>query len=211
MRGALLNKNQNQSNATLHETLQKYADYRSTTYTLLAEEFFETENQKISITPINAAASGYFVANWENHPQRLVKFDWSGRLLNTLRTSHPKRLELAIWDAQNTLCGLVAGRVSNASIWLSVNFLEGNPDPNHPLKGLITPIAMRGAEIYSVLIADESKGYRPRVRVMNPVKGALASYAEMGYTEVKQNNKVTYLTKPNDGENYHVDTDRANS
>ncbi|WP_144426373.1 hypothetical protein [Methylobacterium sp. ARG-1] len=81
---------------------------------------------------IAGAARSAFTETWLGHQGRPVDWDWAA-LSARFQNNHPKCFNAAIWHDE-TLCGLAIGAV-NRDRFVAVDFLEGNPDPTHPLKG----------------------------------------------------------------------------
>lgn len=117
-----------------------------------------------------------------------------GKTSADVEKSHPRRYEVAIWH-NKVLCGVAIGRVCDSKQWLSLTHIEGNPDPNHPLKGMVVPLVVLGAQLYANLAATESVS--PLLRIMNPVPGAVSTYNKAGFTRaVVVKKKYHYLTTP---------------
>lgn len=98
---------------------------------------------------IASAARSAFTETWLAHPGRPVDWDWAA-LSAGFQNNHPKCFNAAIWYDE-TLCGLAIGAV-NQDRFVALDFLEGNPDPTHPLKGRVIEIVLTMAEAYRQLI-----------------------------------------------------------
>lgn len=98
---------------------------------------------------IAGAARSAFTETWSGHRGRLVNWDWAA-LSAKFQNSHPKCFNAAIWHVE-TLCGLALGAV-NQDRFVALDFLEGNPNPMHPLKGQVIGIVLTMAEAYRQLI-----------------------------------------------------------
>lgn len=78
-------------------------------------------------------------------------WDWDAIADKLART--PDRFDRSIWS-ESTLCGLAIGapvKKGNSS-YLGVLFIEGNPNPSHPLSGLVMPVVVQAAFYYAVAL-----------------------------------------------------------
>jgi hypothetical protein len=80
-----------------------------------------------ALRPIGTAALEAFRV-WS--PRR-VSWPWP-EMTGSWRRAHPDRFELAVWR-DGILCGLALGRPAPSAAHMSLYYLEGNPDPDHPL------------------------------------------------------------------------------
>ena len=84
---------------------------------------------------------------------------WTGRrvawpwppMVAEWRQDHPNRFELAIWK-DGVLCGLALGRPSAGPSHLSLYYMEGNPDPGHPLRDRVTAVTLAALSAYCVVL-----------------------------------------------------------
>ena len=121
---------------------------------------------------IAGAARAAFTATWLGHQGRPVTWDWAA-LSAKFQNVHPKCFNAAIWHDE-TLCGLAVGAV-NQDRFVALDFLEGNPDPTHPLKGQVIEIALTMAEAYKQLIGV------PELRLHHVDPGLISSYTVQGF------------------------------
>jgi len=98
---------------------------------------------------IAAAARSVFTGTWLGHRGRSMDRDWAA-LSAKFQNSHPKCVNAAIRH-DTTLCGMATGAV-NQDRFVALDFLEGNPNPMHPLKGQVIGIVLTMAEAYRQLI-----------------------------------------------------------
>lgn len=177
--------------AELKKCVIKYKTIRRNTRTLLEEEVFRAHRIKSEVRGIDDDALAAVRATWE--PLRRAEvFRWQDQM-RIVHQSHPRRLDLALWSG-GQLCGLALARLSDNKCWLSLTFIEGSPIPSHPLKGLVVPITLIGADIYSGLVQYEAVQPidKPQLRILNPLPGAMACYERQGYSEVVPANGYTY-------------------
>jgi hypothetical protein len=175
-------------NAELVSCAARYMQHREHTYVLLEEEALRQTGMRVQTSEICIASLKEAKA-WQN---RIATWDWETDVLQTLRKSHPRRLEMA-FRVSNELCGLAVARVSDAKVWVSITHMEGKPG-THPLSRKICALSIKAADIFSALIHDESSdALRPQVRLMNPLKNAIACYAHNGYSNFHQQNGYSFL------------------
>ncbi|MBU0914658.1 MAG: hypothetical protein KKF22_19180 [Gammaproteobacteria bacterium] len=131
----------------------------------------------LRLTTINADA----LQSWKNWPeaedvQRQIGWDWH-EVRSRYRRNHPASIELAIWFDES-LCGLMIGKASRGKLVVKINYLQGLPI-DHPLKGVILPIAARCAEHFAAAI--EAKW----VAIQDPMEepGLLDYYRDLGFDQ----------------------------
>lgn len=106
---------------------------------------------------------------------------WSGRRYphwnwaTFVRDRGHSRFELSIW-IDTRLCGLAVG--SRGPGRLEIDYVEGEPARDGPLRGHVAEIAIACAELHAAAI-DVSE-----VRIVRPVPALLAWYAKRGYRDV---------------------------
>ncbi|AYA06747.1 hypothetical protein V1951_21260 [Yersinia sp. 2544 StPb PI] len=170
--------------ALSHEliAIQAFADARLK----IVFEFGDTlPVDEIVIGPITQGDAVEVSNSWRTSPKRdWIKFNWwKARHIQT------KRIDVSI-RCRDFLCGLMLARRSRRQICVTLRYLEGNPDPNHPLKGYVLPIATLIAESFA------SQYGIATVCISRPEKGLIAQYASRGYqfnatdtSRVKRHNK----------------------
>jgi hypothetical protein len=80
------------------------------------------------------------------------------------------------------------GRASRGPDNVTIHFLERAPGTN-PFQGWVGQMAADTAEIYAKLIV------RQRVKIKNPVPGALAAYQKLGFVLEKTYRGSTYYAR----------------
>lgn len=128
---------------------------------------------------------------WRGHALGYGGWDWSGLVAPVWR--RPTCFHLAIWSG-DCLCGLAVGRASKrrrsgVRHTLSVHFLEGNPDPRHPLRRRVAPLALTAAEVYAALIGAR------RLRLISPLPGVMRTYERLGFSVAHDNDEQLYFEK----------------
>lgn len=122
---------------------------------------------------IASAARGAFTKSWIGHQNRSADWDWA-TLSAQFQDKHPKCFNVAIWQRE-TLCGLAIGTV-NQDRFVALDFLEGNPDPIHPLKGKVVEIVLTMMEAFRQLIDV------PELRLHHVDPNLIPLYTSQGFT-----------------------------
>lgn len=141
---------------------------------------------------IDAAARNVWRSAW-TRPQPLGYGGWEWPRIAGPILRRPTGFTLAIWSG-GWLCGLCAGRTSKrrpsgVRHTLSLSFLEGNPDPDHPLRGYVAPLAISTAEAYARALGIS------RVRLIEPLPGVFRIYERLGYQIVREGASRVYFEK----------------
>lgn len=137
-----------------NEVKDRNAARRKLVLDLLMEDLrvgLGSEGNKISLSEINPEALDQ-QASWGLHEQgsRHIGWSWS-EAVRKYRVGYVERLDLAVWH-QDTLCGLMLGKVSQGRLVVKINYIQGCPGKQNPLKGMVLPIAVRYLEIYGNMI-----------------------------------------------------------
>jgi hypothetical protein len=120
------------------------------------------------ITPTALQA---FEEQWEGHPLRSYPWPWR-QMVEDARRNEPGRFEVSVWSGE-TLCGLAIGSTRQA--FCRVDYLEGSPDPAHPLKGIVTVIVSGAATAYATALGKDE------IRLMNPLPAVVPHYQSLGF------------------------------
>ena len=140
------------------------------------------EPMPVMLTGIGQSALDAFAAQWAGHPARVVNWPWP-EMMAGARRNYPTRFEVAVW-AGEALCGLAWGHVGKD--YCGVNYLEGNPEPNHPLKGSVAVVVSGAVTAYATALA------RPEVRFIDPLPEVVGLYEQMGFTLVAPHRESPY-------------------
>jgi len=171
----------------------KHKRLRHLTRELLEEEILRAFRLKVNVRNLGEAAFAQIRGAWAS-TGRLVDFPWEERIMPILEKSHPRRLDLTFWSGE-ALCGVAVARLSDAREWISLTHIEGSPDPSHPLKKRVVPIALVGADIYASLVKEEGElPKKPTIRILNPLKESMRWYEQCGYSELQQANGYSFAT-----------------
>jgi hypothetical protein len=156
----------------------KHDDYRlirEASHALVEEQVLREAGRHIKITNITLGDIDEISRKWKGR-----RYPWNWFEFKMKFRHIPYRFEMAI-RCQGELCGVAIGKASRGKEHkrhVSAYFLEGNPDGNHPLKGLVAPIVIAGLERYAVMLGCEY------IRLVNPLPEVLPRYRNLGFGEV---------------------------
>lgn len=114
--------------------------------------------------------------------------EWNWDALSSDYLRRPAAFHLAIWS-EGRLCGMAAGKASGKHRILTVNFIEGSPDPHHPLKGKIRTLALAAAKSYAQVLGATT------LRLSDPAPELLAGYVAAGFDLVFLGRAVRYCER----------------
>jgi hypothetical protein len=93
-------------------------------------------------------------------------------MVSDFRRGEPGRFEVAVWSGQ-ILCGLAIGRTRTE--YCRVDYLEGSPDPVHPLKGNVVVVVAGAVVAYATALGKRE------VRLVDPLPAVVAHYEALGF------------------------------
>lgn len=85
-----------------------------------------------------------------------------------------KGFDLSIWHDEQ-LCGLCYATPRDSKVTIKIVLLEGRPDSQHPLKGLIAALALAAIDAYARVIGCSC------IEIQEPLPDAMATYARLGF------------------------------
>lgn len=150
---------------------EEYRLIRAEAHSLLEQQIRELTGHTVQISEMTRPLLTQ-IQHWQG---RIYPWDWT--YIRHKFWPIPSRFEMAI-SVHGRLCGLAIGNPSNGRRHLSAYYLEGNPDPQHPLKGMILPIVLGGLELYAKML-DCSY-----IRLVEPVAGLRPKYQSLGFSAV---------------------------
>jgi hypothetical protein len=126
-------------------------------------------------------------------PSKHEEGGWPWDELISQYARNPADFRLAIWSDQ-TLCGLAVGattdrRRDGRRNAVKVEWVEGNPDPHHPLKGTILEFALTAADYFADAVAADF------VKVVTPARRLMDRYEAMGFVLASGNRKPVVLQR----------------
>ena len=138
---------------------------------------------------LDAPALAAFSSDWQAHPGRRVAWPWPD-MTSDWRRTRPERFEVSVWS-DGHLCALALGKPAPSAPHLSVHYLEGNPDPAHPLRGRATPLVLAAAEAYALALG------KTELRSMDPLPALVPHYcgSALGFRLVAPPGVTSYCTR----------------
>jgi hypothetical protein len=136
----------------------------------------------VRLTLIGPDALEAFQQQWDGHAERRYPWPWPDMIANA-RRNEPGRFEVAIWS-DAVLCGLSLG--GTRADFCRVDYIEGSPDPLHPLKGSVTVIASGAAIAYATALG------KAEIRLMNPLPAVVPYYERLGFQLVSPHGGAPY-------------------
>ncbi len=165
----------------------RYQGYRDAAYHRTWELWKKAVGPDLRIMPINENALSFWRIVWQSFPSAEDGgFNWEeahGRLWN-----RPNRYEVAVWSGP-VLCGLALGHTSPEKQDVCINLLERLSVPGNPLIGYIAPIVFTAASFYGNILKSQ------RLKIKNPVDGALPYYEKLGFSLAERVDGSTYYAK----------------
>ncbi|WP_282373047.1 N-acetyltransferase [Pseudomonas sp. PS02290] len=83
-------------------------------------------------------------------------------------------LDLALWHADE-LCGLCYATPRRSRLRIKVILLEGQPNTNHPLKGLVARLMFLAVGVYARMLGCEV------IQIESPEPGVVSYYQRLGF------------------------------
>jgi hypothetical protein len=106
-------------------------------------------------------------------------------MVEDAKKNEPDRFEVSVWSGE-TLCGLAVGWTRQA--FCRVDYLEGSPDPAHPLKGSVAVIVSGAATAYATALGKDE------IRLMNPIPAVVPHYQGLGFTVANLTDGTPYCS-----------------
>src|ERR1700692_4365281 len=100
---------------------------------------------------ITAPALAAFGDHWQGRPSRRYPWPWP-TMVDDIRKSETDRFEVSVWSG-DALCGLAIGRTRQT--FCRVDYLEGSPVPNHPLRGSVAVLVSGAVIAYATALGRE--------------------------------------------------------
>ena len=158
-----------------YRDIWRFVFERVTYETRLEAEEQNLDFSRLSLRPIDQAALAA-QSQWPppDDPDREIGWSWEAKC-RQYRRNHMARIELAIWNGDE-LCGLMLGKASEGRLVVKVNYLQGSTLSTHVLKGWITDIATRCAELFAMAIDADW------VAIQEPDEDLVGHYQSLGFT-----------------------------
>lgn len=151
--------------------------------------YAQLEREALLVDGLSIKAGGLWpslIQEAENWQDRRVEWSWAQ--LRQDFSGYPARFELTLCAGER-LSALAVGRPSKGRRFMKAYYLEGNPDPRHPLKRHVARLSLRGLELYG-----EALGC-PYARLVGPLTPVIPLYEALGYGAVKGEDGRVYYQK----------------
>ncbi|WP_157270586.1 hypothetical protein [Azohydromonas aeria] len=165
----------------LSYAIERYSQYRAVTRRFVEQQALQDYGVDVKVTAVTPVVLQQFRDDWRNYPGRLVDWDWDKAIIKPLEARGPRTYSCA-FTVEDKLCGLVAARVSRGKKWLSLTHVEGHPDPSHPLKKHVVPMAIMSLYAFRFAMCSDIPPTAVGIRVLRPLPDALQSYKNAGYS-----------------------------
>lgn len=148
-----------------------------------------TAGVDVELRLLDAPALAAFSADWQGHPRRHVAWPWPA-MVSDWRRIRPERFEASVWS-DGQLCALALGKPAPSAPHLSVHYLEGSPDPAHPLRGWTTSVVLVAAEAYALILG------KTELRLVDPLPALIPYYCSpaLGFRLVAPPGAAPYCTR----------------
>jgi hypothetical protein len=143
----------------------------------VSDVFSNELQKKLSITEINPEALTVWVKTWKSISTRQPPdggWDWECKTSRLNRKYRKRLISIAIW-ANNELCGLALCRISRGSEVISMCYIEGSPNGQHPLRGYVFQIIEMICLEYAVIKKSKT------IRIEEPIDSLMDFYKLQGY------------------------------
>jgi len=156
------------------KTTQRYSQYRFEALQSAMTTLAETTQEPLTLTEITWSAIEAWKRQWAGVKSRKETHGgWNWEDIRHSFRRNPKRFEVAAWSCDR-LCGLAVGRLNRCAV--AVDILEGNPDPNHPLRGVVLLAILQAATTYA------QRTGRREIWLMEPAEGLVSHYQSLGFS-----------------------------
>ena len=152
--------------------------------------FLEKSSEKISkdldaqirLTSLNSTVLDFWEKEWKVNSTRIPPnggWDWRSHYLDFKRRKPKQLYSLAVWHG-DVLCGMTIGYTSKGPTHVRLDLIEGAPDENHPLRGLVLRIIVDVSMNYAQLTRKE------KLIIANPVPDLIDLYQRRGFTYIPE-------------------------
>jgi hypothetical protein len=138
----------------------------------------------VHLNLIAATALEAFGDQWQGHPSRRYAWPWP-TMVDDIRESEAARFEVAVWGG-DALCGLAIGRTRQT--FCRVDYLEGSPVPNHPLRGSVAVLVSGAVIAYATALGREE------IRLVDPIPEVVPYYETLGFSLANTKGQTSYCS-----------------
>jgi hypothetical protein len=168
---------------------RRYARLRADAFAAATQALSDETPIPFRLTSIDSRALRVWRTKWVpsyTGSSDVGEWDWDELARDYLR--RPSTFHLAIWSRQS-LCGLAMGKPNSSRRRLSIEYLEGSPNMNHPLKGWILRIALASGTAYARALGADT------LRLSDPVPALIPRYLASGFDLVFLGRAVRYCER----------------
>ncbi len=145
----------------------------------LAEAECGKRVSNVHIRPLDAAVIRDWRHQWDEDLKLPTNFEWDG-IAEDIQGEQRNPYKYWGWAfyADEKLCGLASGYIQPPYFKqsaLTIEYLEGNPHPKHPMKKQVLPCILAAAEVVG------NQALNQFVRVLSPAKPTYKLYPHLGY------------------------------
>lgn len=142
----------------------------------------------VVMTELDRVPVGKWTRTWRGTVHWTGSGGWPWDLLRRRFASRPRSFHCAVWCG-NVLCGFGIGRVSKGRTRLTLHYIEGSPDPKHPLRGNIMLLIVTAAIYYARAVGAE------RVLLKDPLQAVQPLYARFGFGVAETEKGIVYFER----------------
>ncbi|HET6764384.1 MAG TPA: hypothetical protein VFH27_11950 [Longimicrobiaceae bacterium] len=128
----------------------------------------------LSLSGIDPRAVDAWERTWRGTAHWSLKGGFHWAALHRRYCRKPRNFHCAVWYGEE-LCGLAVGKLSEAHEVLCLHYMEGNPDPDHPLRGNVADIVFACAHLYAVAVDSKC------ILLKDPDPALEGYYAGLGF------------------------------
>jgi hypothetical protein len=168
---------------------RRYAQIRGEAYATVRRALQRDPSISVALKSIESRALSSWRVTWIPYfTGSRDEGEWNWDLISAEYLRQPAAFHLAIWSG-TMLCGMAAGRPSVSHRRLTVHYVEGCPDPTHPLKGQILSIALAAATAYAHAL------WATTLRLSDPAPALIEDYVSAGFGLVYLGRAVRYCER----------------
>ena len=139
----------------------------------VSKNFYQYTGKKIILTRIDSNTLNAWRNNWYPINTRIPPnggWNWEFKIAHFQKNYQKYIFDIAIWDQNRDLSGLVLGKRSRSKANLSIYYIEASPNKSSLLKGHIFSIINLVGSEYAKIIGIK------KFRLIEPVDGLIEFY-----------------------------------
>lgn len=141
----------------------------------------------VRIRSITAATLAEYRFQWTANRRHWTGFGgWDWEMLVRRYCRKPRAFHASVWSG-DVLCGLCVGRVCRSRSHIMIPYMESNPNSDHPLRGVITPLVFDACRNYPLALGVE------RILLRDPLSGVQDWYTRFGFALAYHEGRSVYF------------------